>query len=150
MSNKTLYRSRENRILAGVAGGLSEYFEVDATIIRLIFVVATLWGGAGLIIYIILWIVMPEKASGEPAKPEKTGDKIHQKVESMAKEAKTSIDKHSNKLRRDQIFGLILVAIGILFLLQNFVPMFSFSRLWPLLLILIGLLFIAQASQKGK
>jgi len=61
METKKLYRSRKDRKLAGVCGGLAEYFGVDATLIRLIFVLATFAGGPGLVVYIILAIIMPEE-----------------------------------------------------------------------------------------
>jgi phage shock protein C len=57
---KTLYRSRQNRMIAGVCGGLGEYFNVDPTIVRLIFVLVGLLGGPGLILYIIMAIIVPE------------------------------------------------------------------------------------------
>lgn len=57
---KRLYRSRTDRQLAGVCGGLGEYFGVDPTIVRLIFVVLSLAGGPGLLLYIILALVIPE------------------------------------------------------------------------------------------
>ena len=57
---KKLYRSNINKKVAGICGGLSDYFEMDATIIRLIFVLLAIFGGGtGLIIYIVLWIVVP-------------------------------------------------------------------------------------------
>ncbi|MFH0961597.1 MAG: PspC domain-containing protein [archaeon] len=58
---KNLYRSKRNRKLAGVCGGLAEYFGVDPTLIRLLWIFFCLAGGAGLLAYIIAWIVMPEK-----------------------------------------------------------------------------------------
>lgn len=61
---KKLYRSRENRMVAGVCGGLAEYFNVDPTIVRLIFVAISLLGGPGLILYIIMAIVVPEEPFG--------------------------------------------------------------------------------------
>jgi len=60
MEPKRLMRSRTNRQIAGVCGGLAEYFNIDATIVRLIFLIAMLAGGPGLIIYIILAVIMPE------------------------------------------------------------------------------------------
>jgi phage shock protein C len=57
---KRLYRSRTDRQWAGVCGGLAEYFNVDATLVRLIFVALTLLGSPGLILYIIMWLVIPE------------------------------------------------------------------------------------------
>jgi phage shock protein C len=62
MESKKLTRSTNDRMLAGVAGGLAEYFDVDPTLVRVLFALGTLFTGVGLgvIIYIILWIVMPE------------------------------------------------------------------------------------------
>jgi len=62
---KRLYRSRTEKMVAGVCGGLAQYFNVDPTIIRLLWVFITLIGGAGVLAYIILWIVVPQ----EPAAP---------------------------------------------------------------------------------
>lgn len=62
---KRLQRSRTDRSVAGVAGGLAEYFEVDPTLVRILFVVFTLVGGPGLLLYIIMWIVMPEAPAYE-------------------------------------------------------------------------------------
>ena len=63
MSDKQLMRS-EDRMIAGVAGGLADYFNTDPTLIRILFVLLTLLGGGGLgiLIYIVLWIIMPEPA----------------------------------------------------------------------------------------
>lgn len=58
---KRLYRSRKNRMIAGVAGGLAEYLDTDPTVIRLAFALSILLGGAGILAYFIMWIVMPEE-----------------------------------------------------------------------------------------
>jgi len=60
-NNKKLYRSSIDKQIAGVCGGLAEYFNVDATLVRLLFVILTLAGGPGLLIYIVLYFVMPEE-----------------------------------------------------------------------------------------
>ncbi len=59
-SPKRLYRNPENAMLAGVASGLGAYFNIDPSIPRIAFVLLTLFGGSGIIIYIILWLVLPE------------------------------------------------------------------------------------------
>lgn len=70
---KRLYRSTTNKQVAGVCGGLGEYFNIDPTLIRVIFLIATLFGGNGFILYIILWMVMPEEGSERKSKaPSKT------------------------------------------------------------------------------
>jgi len=58
---KKLYRSKKNRVIGGVCGGIAEYVNADPTLIRLIWVLATLLWGAGLFAYIIAWIIIPEK-----------------------------------------------------------------------------------------
>lgn len=62
MMTKRLYRSRTTRMLAGVCGGLAEYFEIDVTLVRLIFIIATAMS-SGLMIaaYIVLWLIEPEE-----------------------------------------------------------------------------------------
>jgi phage shock protein C len=60
-STRNLYRSRTNRQLAGVCGGLAEYFNLDATLIRVLFVVLAVLGGSGLVIYLVLWIIVPRE-----------------------------------------------------------------------------------------
>lgn len=56
-----LYRSKRNRMIAGVAGGLAEYFGVDVILLRLLWLLSFFFGGAGLLIYIVAWIVMPSE-----------------------------------------------------------------------------------------
>ena len=58
---KKFYRSRKNRVIAGICGGLAEYFDVDPIIVRLIALILVLSAGGGLLAYIIAWIVVPEE-----------------------------------------------------------------------------------------
>ena len=57
---RKLYRSRSQRMIAGVCGGLAEYFNVDATLIRVLFLVLAVFGGTGLVIYVVMWIIVPD------------------------------------------------------------------------------------------
>ena len=57
--NKRLQRSRTERMIAGVCGGIAEYFEVDPTLVRLIWVAVSLMAGVGVLLYLIMWVVMP-------------------------------------------------------------------------------------------
>ena len=57
---RKLYRSRSQRMLAGVCGGLAEYFNVDATLIRVLFLVLAVFGGSGLVIYVVMWLIVPD------------------------------------------------------------------------------------------
>lgn len=58
---KRLYRHTKQGKLAGVCAGLGEYLDIDPVVIRLIFVLLALWGGAGIIVYIAAWILVPER-----------------------------------------------------------------------------------------
>jgi phage shock protein C len=61
MSDKKLRRSRQNTMVAGVVGGLAEYFGLDVTVLRIIYALVSLFSGAfpGGIVYLILWVIMP-------------------------------------------------------------------------------------------
>ena len=63
-TKKTLRRSKSNRILTGVCGGIGEFLNVDANLIRLAFAVFTLLGGSGVLLYLIAWLVIPEEDAG--------------------------------------------------------------------------------------
>jgi phage shock protein C len=67
MESRKLYRSRSDKMLAGVCGGLSNYLNLDATVVRLLFVLLFFLGGHGLLIYLILWILMPIESQLTPA-----------------------------------------------------------------------------------
>ncbi len=60
MNDKRLARSTNDRFLAGVCGGIAETYNVDATLVRLAFAVATLLGFSGILVYLVLWFVMPQ------------------------------------------------------------------------------------------
>jgi phage shock protein PspC (stress-responsive transcriptional regulator) len=57
--DKRLHRSRTEKMVAGVCGGLAQYFNIDPTIVRLLWVVITIMGGAGILLYVVLWIIVP-------------------------------------------------------------------------------------------
>jgi phage shock protein C len=58
---RKLYRSQTNRQVAGVCGGLAQYFNVDATLIRVLFVLLAVLGGSGVLLYIAMWIIVPKQ-----------------------------------------------------------------------------------------
>lgn len=60
-STRKLYRSKTDRKVAGVCGGLAQYFNIDPTLIRVLFVVLAVFGGSGLLLYLALWIIVPKE-----------------------------------------------------------------------------------------
>ncbi|MBT3712599.1 MAG: PspC domain-containing protein [Anaerolineae bacterium] len=61
MNNKTLYRTEKDKMIGGVCGGLGEYFEIDPALVRLLFALIFFGYGAGLMVYVLLWIIMPSE-----------------------------------------------------------------------------------------
>jgi len=80
---KKLYRSRKDSKIAGVCGGIAEYFDVDPTIIRLLALLTIFFGGGGIIAYIIAWIIIPLEPIKEnsPSSDEKTNNNKENKDE---------------------------------------------------------------------
>ena len=62
MNNKKLYRTEDNKMLAGVCGGVAEYFNLDPTLVRVLWVAVSLFAGAGVILYIVIAIIVPVKS----------------------------------------------------------------------------------------
>jgi phage shock protein PspC (stress-responsive transcriptional regulator) len=131
-------------MIGGVSGGLSNYFDIDPTIVRVLFIVSIFLGGGGIIAYIILWIVLPEEPVVYQPGPEKASeDSDKQNSYSGNPDIERLIEKaRSNK----KVFGgTILIFLGILFLLDNFLPRFDFGDYWPLILIAVGLGIIIKS-----
>jgi phage shock protein PspC (stress-responsive transcriptional regulator) len=145
---RRLYRSRKNKIIAGVAGGLGEYFDIDPVFVRVIFVVATLAGASGLLAYIILWIVVPrERIIFQPTTQTAEG-------ESNMEQKNMDYNYGHRRHRGSIVGGIVLVVLGGLFLADNYLPHFSFSDTWPLILVAIGigLIFnsVRREEEKGE
>lgn len=149
-TNKKLYRSTTDKIIFGVCGGLGEYFNIDPVIMRIIFVILAVWGGSGILIYIILAIVIPEKSniSKKNAKNRPTEDVIEENVEKLAKEVENVAKKHSSN--SDKLFGFLLLVVGLMLMVNNFFPVFEFRKLWPLTLIVLAVFILARGSQEKR
>jgi phage shock protein PspC (stress-responsive transcriptional regulator) len=138
-------KSKTDRVIDGVCGGLAEYYRIDPVIVRLIFVVLLFINGIGFFIYIILAIIMPkpEKLDQPPNETirenvQEMGERVKEAGERLGMEfSKNTEEKHSH---RAGWFGIILIFLGIIFLLDNFnlIPWFDKDLLWPVILIFIG------------
>jgi phage shock protein PspC (stress-responsive transcriptional regulator) len=140
MTERRLYRSKENRVLFGVCGGIGEYFDVDPTIIRIIFVLFSIWGGIGIVLYIVGLIVIPESR-----------DKKEENFAKVSDKGKTDEDQCCGHHGRshEYVIGLFIILLGLYFLFRNFLPWLSFQLFWPALLIFVGLLLIFSSVKKG-
>ncbi|MCX7928811.1 MAG: PspC domain-containing protein [Patescibacteria group bacterium] len=137
---KRLYRSETNKILGGVCGGLAEFFDVDPTIVRIIFIFLCFFGGSGFLIYIILWIILPSYNSNNLILTNKdiqdNALEMHSKAQELTNKFNQAVQKRNSK----QVFGFILIFVGVVFLLSNFgiLGKIDFERIWPAILIAIG------------
>jgi len=158
---KRLYRSRSDRMIWGVCGGLAKYFDMDPTIVRAIAILSIFFGSLGIWAYIILAIVVPL----ENSKATEPKDTIKENVEEI-KETATELGRELRSTlageegesgetakmrhRRRNTLGIILFVLGALFLLGSFNLFwwFRWSTLWPLILVAIGVLIIFSARKR--
>ncbi len=104
---KRLFRSRKEKLIGGVCGGLANYFAIDPVIVRIFFVILFFLKGIGLISYIVCWIVMPEERH--------TAD-----YNTDAEDSTSSYDRQKSGSHQGALVtGIILVALGTLFLLNS-------------------------------
>lgn len=146
---KRLYRSKKDRVLAGVCGGIGEYLDVDSTLIRIVLVLLIFAWGTGILVYIICAIIIPENPYQHKEESIEKESIETNAIETNAIETEITghargaySDRPKTKKRNEEAIGLILIVLGALFLLQNFVPWFTFGKLWPLILIAIGLIIL--------
>lgn len=154
---KKLYRSQSDRIIAGICGGLAEHFDIDSTVIRLIFILIMVLGGSGLFVYLFLWLLIPQGPK-EPAiineeKIKELAEDLKEKVQDLKEDIKEEMKPKMKKAKKRHgfLFGWILIMVGGLFLFKNFFPWFFHSyavRYWPLLLIIVGLVLISRAGER--
>lgn len=142
MENKRLYRSCEDKIIGGVAGGLAEYLEIDSSLVRLIFLVIV-FGGVGIPAYIISWVIIPLNPN---CHSKKTGaEEIKDKAEEISSKfnGKKVVDNEANRV----LLGLLLLAFGLMFLVQNIVGPFLWKVFWPGIIIVLGLFLILKSKE---
>lgn len=154
MKDKKLFRSIDDYMLAGVAGGLAKYFNIDSSLVRIIFVLLTLSGGTGMLIYLILWLVIPkedglERMVDREEKMEEFATEVKDKAKSMAKEI--NIDMKVKKMKeqikkpnkRINILGVAMVLVGVVTIWNQISPFaIDWNFFWPGLLILTGILIL--------
>lgn len=168
-----LYRSSRDRMIAGVCGGLAEYFNIDAILVRLIVVLTMFAGGAGILAYIVAVIIIPVNPFQQQERKEWTesrAERFEQKIQDVSvrvqnaasevaenveetaqnfrQEMKKDMDYKNHSGHREVVGGIILIGLGVLFLLDRYLPgWFSFSRMWPVLLIILGAAIIWRGDK---
>ncbi len=178
MANRKIYRSRKDKILGGVCGGVAEYFDIDPTIVRLVAVLLFFAEGIGLLLYIVSWFVIPERPGSTINYDERTNtidvdgysynddDSNHQEEKSNydfeednehQSEKKTGFENEAANSRddamddgRQRTIGVILVGLGSLFLIDNISPYFRWHRFWPLVLVGFGIVLLLKGVNNNE
>jgi phage shock protein C len=136
--NRRLYRCRENRVLAGVAGGVAEFFGLDPTLVRLVWLVSIFFGGVTLLLYLAMAIIVPlEPLSAEAA----------------AAEAAGTTDAHRHVAhgsgRWMTLLGAVFILFGTMAFVDRFLPTLEVERfVVPAGAILIGTLLVVTAIRR--
>lgn len=156
---KRLYRSRKNRMLGGVCGGIADYFEIDPVIVRLVAVALFFVGGSAILAYIIALIIIPYEplaASTGPAGASSAPAANFAATETAAAPAEPARSPAGNE-SIPLFIGILLIVLGGLFLLHNlpfFNPFYHEIRyyvrhfFWPSVLIVFGVFLIARGWKK--
>jgi len=133
---KRLYRSRTNKVIAGVCGGVAEYLDIDPTLVRIVWVLFTVFGGFGLLLYIAALIIVPQNPSTTPY------------------EGSTTTSSFPNDQRVLQVIGIGMLALGVFFLFVN-LDFFSFRDMtrfmwnyaFPMILIGAGIFMLMRRKE---
>lgn len=134
-NNKRLERDLRNNAIGGVCSGLANYFDMDPAFWRVLFFFLFFFGASGLLIYIVLWIVMPAKKDyGNPTVSEAS------EVSNLSGTPEATPDV--KKKNSNMVAGIILILIGTVCLVARYVPRISWHIIWPTLLIILGLVLI--------
>ena len=160
--SKRLYRSRTDSMVCGVAGGMSEYFDVDPALMRIAWVVATVGtGGLGLVAYVIMAVVVRKEESQAsdrsqvvrenlrdlPDEAERAGARVGEVLGATDEDAESDRSKRGRTL-----LGAVLVAVGAIFLLINLevLSWWRWDIFWPVIVIGVGAaLLLAHRSRGG-
>ena len=161
-----LYRSRDDRMITGVAGGVAEHIDADPSIIRIVWaILIVLTGGLALLVYVVMAIVVPERPAGmvaptagvdpdgaasAPGPVAADGSWVAPDGSTvpMAASAPPRARRRrdpEDRARAGLIGGLVLIGLGGLFLAREFLPTFDFDLWWPTLLIGLGVLLVVVA-----
>ena len=143
MASNKFYRDSKNKVIGGVCSGLANDFNLDVALLRVIFVLACLFASFGFWLYIILWIFIPIEDQ----------QTVYNEQQEFGYQTTTDIQQPifgRQTSKTTAIFaGVFVILVGVLFLINNFVPIYWIWKLWPLILVGIGVVMIYNAIKKG-
>ena len=131
-------------MIFGLCGGLGQYFGVDPTLIRILFVLLAMPGGFGVLAYLIISFITPLEP-GEDITPKEEAKEFAHKVKNEVHEAAAEMKKERRHGGFRMILGVIVIAAGFSFLFREIFPFYHFGTFaWPLLLILFGVYLLVR------
>lgn len=152
-TEKRLVRTSKNKMLGGVATGIGDYFDLDPNIIRFLFIVLTVFGGSGVLMYLLLWLLLPsdtsETSGGRDTMRENIGQ-MKETVQGFAEDIKKEVTPEKTdtekKSKSQGYLGVVLVVLGVGFLLINLglLDMYVIRRFWPVLLVFLGVSLLSR------
>jgi phage shock protein PspC (stress-responsive transcriptional regulator) len=148
--NTKLYRSTTDKMLGGVCAGLGTYFSIDRTIVRLFFVVLTLLGGFGPLVYIILWIVIPQEGTVDPTPGKMDSAEFKERAEQVKDEFVNAVQQPA---KNTTLFvGAALILAGGYFLVRalnlSWLQWLDKGFVWAALVLLAGVALLVRAFKK--
>ena len=149
---KRLYRSRKKKVIAGICGGLGDHLDIDPVILRIIFVLITVFHGIGILIYIIMWIIIPEESFSPPF----TGEEAKgPEVSLESEENQSEMPKEKGEVKNAPsggriVFGVILILVGFIFLSDRYLPFFDFEFVFAIGLITLGISLLFNFFNKSE
>jgi phage shock protein C len=148
--NRRLYRSPDDRVLAGVAGGMAEAYDFDPSLVRVGWALLILvTGGLFLLLYIVMALVVPLRPAGmAPATPEGSG--AMPGAGPMSASPDWSYRQHRREAAGPIVIGLILIIAGMYFLARQYIPAFNWSLIWPIFIIGGGVLLMLFAFGRTR
>lgn len=141
-----LYRSRTDRMIFGVAGGMARWLDVDPAVVRLVWALLIIAGGVGLLLYIVAAIVVPEEPLGAMPPPA-SGQAVSGDSGGSGWTAPRTTAR-SGTGSAPVIIGVVLVLLGAWFLAERYIDWLDNALLWPALLIVVGALLLMGATRR--
>ena len=125
-AHRRLHRSRNDRVIAGVGGGLGHYFGIDPVLVRLAFVALAVAGGIGILIYFVAAIILPEATDDEDV----------------------AVANSTAMTEGRLIFGGVFIVIGGYLLLREIIPWYSDRIVWGVILVAVGLAVVLRRADR--
>ncbi|WP_257657256.1 PspC domain-containing protein [Parapedobacter lycopersici] len=156
---KKLQRIPHEGAIAGICAGLGEYFNIDKTWVRIVFILSVFFAGYGIgllgpIVYVVLWIVLPVKAAFLSRDPFDVDYRApgFQSREAPAYEAANATGRQTKKSKDRYVAGIILLMVGTFFLLHqlNVFYWHDFARFWPVAIIILGIALLVGAFNTNQ